>query len=491
MRKGIIMCGIFGVVGSKMAVPETIRAIQVLEHRGPGGAGIAGIDFSTDNEMKTVKAFGEAHKSLCVSPGLADIQGRRAAIGHCLYMTTASKAKRRRLGAGFDARYLHPFYAVTTAGKIALAENGDLVNADAERAWLQSKGMRLYTESDAEVIAASITFHLAQKGLSLLQSVAAAMGYLQGGYSVVLLSEMSHELIGFRDPFGVRPLWIGKRKEGKRWAWYLSSETVALYEEVQKKRIRIVRQVRPGEIVALSEKSGRIKSVQALPATPRHCIFEWDYFCRPSSLDSINPARSFYSVRVELGRVAARKAREQWGKWFTPDVVIGTPLSGIPAAIGAAAELGVLYHWLMEKNPSRGRTFNVEEALRSQYSAEKYVMIADMVAGKNVAILDDSIVRGTTMKVVIRHLRKLGAKKIYVISTFPPYLHDCYYGIDTKDPEEYIARNRTPEQVAEFLGCDGVYYQTVEDLVATVGLPASELCLACINGQYPHLGQAN
>lgn len=508
-------CGVWGICNHPRAFELTAAALLALEHRGPGGSGIAGILDDT-RALRIVKQFGLPSRFLV--PAMLEIQGlvsefagggtnkemleavgsiagiRKAEellelsnatsmVGHTHYLTTMFKKQRKRR----DPRLLHPHFTRLPQGMIALAENGDVRNAESEWAWLAEHGVKMDTHNDAEVIAASINFHITKKGQTLVQAIASSMPYLHGGYAVVLVTEFDDRLFGFCDPLAIRPLWIGEftlNDGGRRYC--LASETCAFTAV----GAHPVRMVEPGEIVAITP-DGVLESYRGmdLPAEmkPARCVFEYIYFGRPDS-DADEPnctmPRTMYDVRRELGRELARMLQARMPGIRMPDIVIGVPESGMPGAIGTAFQLGVPFEWGLIKNPSIKRTFITPEGERNLMADMKYYVLRNAVRGKWVVIVDDSLIRGTTMRRIVKMLRDAGAAGVYVLLTYPRWRFPCYYGIDTKDPAEFIAAEDTSEEaIAQAIGADLVIYLPLDIIERVIGRTGH--CAACVTGIYP------
>jgi amidophosphoribosyltransferase len=350
-------------------------------------------------------------------------------------------------------------------GTLALAHNGNLVNTPELRKELEHDGAIFQTTIDSEIIA----YHIARarvKTPSAEAAVAAAMKKLKGAYSLVIMSP--RKLIGARDPFGFRPLCIGKRDN----AYILASETAAL----DTVGAEYIRDVRPGEIVTI--KDGQIYSNTEMCGTsPREarCIFEYIYFARPDSyLDQV----SVYQARIRAGRALAQDSPVE------ADLVTGVPESGTVAALGFSMESGIPYNTAFMKNSYVGRTFiKPKQSSRESSVMVKLNVVKELVKGKRVVMIDDSIVRGTTSARIVKMLRDAGASEVHVRISSPPFLHPCYFGTDIPSEDQLIAHRRTMEEIRQFIGADSLAYLGMNRLSEMAeGLP---ICTACFSGEYP------
>jgi len=442
-------CGVFGIFGHPNAAELTYYGLYALQHRGQESAGIVTSDG---------KRFFE-HKGMGLVPQvfegnvLHQLHGS-VAVGHTRYSTTGSS----------NIGNAQPLTVNCARGPLAIAHNGNLTNAAKLRAELEAKGSIFQTTVDSEII-----LHLmAQPGLngqgnSLLQSVRK----IEGAYSLVIMTDK--ELIGVRDPYGFRPLCIGKLGD----AWVLSSETCAL----DLIHAKFIRDVEPGEIVIINNEG--MTSVQAFPEQERRafCIFEYIYFSRP---DSNLANRNVYKVRVEMGKELAREYP------LEADIVVPVPDSGNCAALGYSLESGIPFEMAFVRNHYVGRSFLQPSQLIRDFNVRvKLNLIEDLVKDKRVIVVDDSIVRGTTCKARVNNLKEAGAKEVHVLVSCPPHMHPCVYGIDFPDRSKLMAANHSLEEIRKYLNADSLHYLTAEGMVRATGLPAKSFCMACYNGDYP------
>jgi amidophosphoribosyltransferase len=441
-------CGVFGVFDAEDAARLAYLGLYALQHRGQESAGIATLDgtgaIRFEREMGYVAdVFDEAR--------LARLPGR-AAIGHVRYSTA---------GASLLAN-AQPIVFATGRGPLALGHNGNLVNAREIRAGLEASGAVFTTTSDSEVI-----LHLIarSKAPTLVGAIAEALSDVRGAYSVLILSREG--IFAARDPNGIRPLSLGVR-EGSP---VVASETCA-FDLIEAK---FERDVEPGEIVRLSADGFSSHRFAFPHATP--CIFEHVYFARP---DSTVFGKNVASTREAFG---ARLAREHPAD---ADVVIPVPDSGMYAALGYARESGLPFALGLVRNHYVGRTFiEPKQSIRHFGVKVKLNPVREVVAGKRIVMVDDSIVRGTTSRKIVRMLRDAGAKEVHVRISSPPTMNSCHYGIDTPTKGELIAANQSVEEIRGYLEADSLGYLSAEGMLEAFGRPAQAACTACFTGVYP------
>jgi amidophosphoribosyltransferase len=346
-------------------------------------------------------------------------------------------------------------------GQIAIGHNGNLVNAAGLRRELEQRGSIFQTTVDSEII-----LHLLaqpNEGCNVL----ASLRRIHGAFSLVMMTE--EEIIGVRDPNGFRPLSLGRLDNG---GYVLSSETCAM----DLVGAEFVRDIEPGEVIIINE-SGIRSEFPFAETREAFCVFEYVYFARP---DSIINGTNVAKVRTEMGRQLARETR------VDADLVIPVPDSGIYAALGFAEELGIRYEQAFVRNHYIGRTFLQPSQLIRDFNVRvKLNLIREVVEGKRVVVVDDSIVRGTTAMARVKHLRDAGAKEVHVRVSCPPHKNACHYGIDFPDPKKLIANQYTNEEIAGYLGADTVGYLSIEGMVKATGRSMNKYCLACFNNEYP------
>src|SRR5882672_6798069 len=447
-------CGVFGVYGHPNAAELTYYGLYALQHRGQESAGIVTSDGRQFREHKGMGLVSQIFNGEVLHNLVGSL-----AIGHTRYSTTGSS----------HLRNAQPLTADCVRGQIAIAHNGNLTNATQLRDELEAKGSMFQTTVDSEIILNL----MAQPTLNGDENyLVQAVHRLEGAYSVVMMTET--EMVGLRDPFGFRPLCIGKVDD----AWVLASETCAL----DLIHAKFVREVEPGEIVVFDKdtnKNGAPLSIQAFPEQERRafCIFEYVYFARP---DSNIANRSVYKVRVELGRQLARENP------IKADIVVPVPDSGNCAALGYSLESNIPYEMAFIRNHYVGRSFLQPSQLIRDFNVRvKLNLIPDLVKDKRVIVVDDSIVRGTTCKARVNTLKEAGAKEVHVRVSCPPHRNPCVYGIDFPDRSKLMAANHSQEEIRKYLNADSLHYLSQEGMVKATGLPKESFCMACYDGNYP------
>jgi amidophosphoribosyltransferase len=447
-------CGVFGVFGHPEAANLTYLGLYALQHRGQESAGIVSSDC---HELHLHRAMGEVEE-IFQPAVLAKLPGN-AAIGHTRYSTAGDKAL---LNA-------QPIMIDCNKGKVALGHNGNLTNAAEWRRKLEHRGSIFQTNSDTEVIVHLIARSQAR---NLSGAIGDALNQVEGAYSLLLLT--TDEMYAVRDPRGFRPLVLGKlpATDIAGEAWMVASETCAF----DLLNAQYLREVEPGEMVRIS-KSG-IESIRFAPSKPQqHCIFEHVYFSRP---DSIIFGRSVNESREALGR---RLAQEHPAD---ADIVVPVPDSGVPAAVGYALESKIPFRMGLIRNHYIGRTFiEPSQAIRNFGVKLKLNPVRGLIEGKRVVLVDDSIVRGTTSRKIVRMVREAGAKEVHVRISCPPTISPCYYGVDTPTREELIASSNSPEQIRKFLGADSLGYVSMAGLRRAVNDDEGKFCTSCYTGVYP------
>ncbi|MBI2218098.1 MAG: amidophosphoribosyltransferase [Candidatus Rokubacteria bacterium] len=440
-------CGLFGIVGHPEAANVTYLGLYALQHRGQESAGIAATDGDTFHVEKSMgwvaDVFGPER--------LKRLPGTRA-IGHVRYSTAGSS----------NLRNAQPITAKTARGPIAIAHNGNLTNADALRREMVREGAIFQSSSDTEVI-----LHLLARAPagSLEEQIRFALGQVQGAYSLLILTREA--LYAIRDPNGFRPLTLGRLGD----AWMVASETCALdlIEATPE------REVEPGEMVVI-DASG-VTSVRISPAGERlECVFEYVYFARP---DSVLWGRSVHAVRKEMGRQLAREHP------VDADIVIPVPDSGMSAALGLSEESGIPYEMGLIRNHYVGRTFiEPKQGIRHFGVKVKLNPMRETLAGRRVIVVDDSIVRGTTSRKIVKMIRSAGAREVHMRISSPPIQWPCYYGIDTPTRKELIGASHHVDEIRRYLGADSVGYLSLDGMLKSTGNDPSNFCHACFTGTY-------
>jgi amidophosphoribosyltransferase len=446
-------CGVVGVFGHAEAAKLVYLGLYALQHRGQESAGIVSSDGV---ELHSHRAMGEVEEIF--TPEVLNKLPGASAIGHTRYSTAGDKAL---LNA-------QPIMIDCNKGKIALGHNGNLTNAAEWRRKLEHRGSIFQTNSDTEVVV-----HLVAKSAArnLSGALGDALNQVEGAYSLVVLTP--DELYAVRDPRGFRPLVLGKLTSPKgEEAWIVASETCA-FDLLD---ARYVREVEPGEMVRIT-KSG-VESIRFAPPKPhQQCIFEHVYFARP---DSTIFGRSVSASREMLGRLLAKEHP------VAADLIVPVPDSGVPAAVGYAMESGIPFRMGLIRNHYIGRTFiEPSQAIRNFGVKLKLNPVREMIEGKRVVLVDDSIVRGTTSRKIVRMVREAGATEVHVRISCPPTISPCYYGVDTPTREELIASNNTPEEICKFLGADSLGYISLSGLKQAVNDTKGDFCTSCYTGVYP------
>jgi amidophosphoribosyltransferase len=449
-------CGVFGVFGHPEASNLAYLGLYALQHRGQESAGIVA---SNGNDLNQFKAMGEVEEIFTPSV-LATLPGN-SAIGHTRYSTAGDKAL---LNA-------QPIMIDCNKGNIALGHNGNLTNAAEWRRKLEHRGSIFQTNSDTEVIVHLIARSQAR---NLSGAIGDALNQVEGAYSLLILS--TDELYAVRDPRGFRPLALGKisSPDGNEAndTWLVASETCAF----DLMNAQYVRDIEPGEMIRIS-RSG-IESIRYSPPKPhQYCIFEHVYFSRP---DSLVFGRSVNESREMLGRLLARQHPVE------ADMIVPIPDSGVPAAIGFSLESKIPFRMGLIRNHYIGRTFiEPSQAIRNFGVKLKLNPVRSLIAGKRVVLVDDSIVRGTTSRKLVRMVREAGATEVHMRISCPPTVSPCYYGVDTPTKEELIASSNSPEQIREFLGADSLGYLSLPNLRQAVSDTDGKFCTSCYTGVYP------
>lgn len=447
-------CGVFGVWSDEQKnVASTIYyGLMALQHRGQEAAGIAVCDsYGEKGNVSYYKNLGLVSE-VFAEDHMAKLVGN-IGIGHVRYSTTGD----------CDVENAQPLVYRYLKGSLALVHNGNIVNAEQLKMELCAGGAVFRATTDTEVIACLIARERAGCG-SIEEAVKASAARLVGGYALIIMSP--RKMVGVRDPWGLKPLCIGKR-DGN---YFFASESCALAAV----GAEFVRDVEPGEIVTVSRK-GVITSRLPRVEKHAHCIFEYIYFAR---LDSKIDGLSVYKARFEGGRALAR------ANPVPADIVTGVPESGITAAAGYSKESGIPFALAFHKNSYVGRSF-IKPTQEERESAVhiKLSVLPDVVAGKRIVLIDDSIVRGTTIKNLITMLRNAGATEIHVRISSPTFLYPCFYGTDVPDNSQLIAKNYSIDDICSMIGADSLSYMNLADMTDMVGdLP---VCRACFDGIYP------
>jgi amidophosphoribosyltransferase len=450
-------CGVFGIFGHPEAANLTYLGLYALQHRGQESAGIAATDGT---QVRMSREMGYV-ADIFDSEALSLLKGS-AAIGHVRY-STAGESKLSNA---------QPILIDCAHGQIAICHNGNLVNARELRDELVRQGSIFQSGSDTEVI---LHLYARSRARHIDDAVVESVCQVQGAFSLAMLT--NDRLIAVRDPHGFRPLALGRLRAEEtpgleRDAWVVCSETCAMdligatYE----------RDVEPGEVLIISADG--VRSVKPFPPAPlSHCVFEHVYFARP---DSYVFGKSVNEVRTELGRILAREQPAG------ADVVVPVPDSGVCAAMGFAEESGVPLRMGLIRNHYVGRTFiQPQQSIRHFGVKVKLNPVRSILDGKRVILVDDSIVRGTTSRKIVRMVRAAGAKEVHVRISCPPTISPCFYGVDTPRKQELIAATHTLTEIRDFLECDSIGYLSLDGLLTAVGRERSSYCSSCYTGVYP------
>ena len=447
-------CGVFGIFtpDNKDAKHSLYYGLCALQHRGQESAGMALCD--TDGPMGNIYHHkGMGLVSEVFHKETLDTLTGNIGIGHVRYSTTGQSC----------IENAQPLILNYLKGTLALVHNGNIKNAAELRDSLQKEGAIFRGSTDSEVIAYLIAKERTKCG-TIEEAVTKVAGFLKGGYALIVMSP--RKIIGIRDPLGLKPLCLGRR--GKE--YILSSESCALNAI----DAEFVRDIEPGEIVSIT-KDGISSDRSLCQCKHAHCIFEYIYFAR---LDSCMDGISIYNSRIKAGRLLAQSYP------VDADLVVGVPDSGLTAAVGYSQESGIPFGLAFYKNSYVGRTF-IKPTQKERESAVhmKLSVLPEVVRGKCLVLIDDSIVRGTTIAGLISLLKKAGAVSVHVRISSPPFLYPCYYGTDVPSNKELIAADNSPEEIARRIGADSLGYMKLEDLSAmSDNLP---LCRACFDNQYP------
>ncbi len=442
-------CGLFGVFGDQQAAYLTFLGLYSLQHRGEESCGITAYDGRSFKQEKGMGLVSDVFNETSIKK----LSGYQA-IGHVRYSTTGSTA----------IRNVQPLFVDSTKGSLALAHNGNLTNSLELRNYLEKKGAIFQSTSDSEII-----LHLMMRSQKsgFTDQLLYALKKIKGAYCLLIINEQG--IFGVRDPLGFRPLCVGRKGS----AYFICSETSAL----DLVGAEYIRDVEPGEIVQIDK--GGIKSIKFSNSRTNYafCAFEHVYFSRP---DSLIFGETVHMVRKKLGRKLAQECPAE------ADMVIGVPDSGTSAALGFSQESGIPLEIGIIRNHYIGRTFIQPKQDKRELGVKlKFNILKQIIKGKRIVIVDDSIVRGTTSKIRVKTFRQLGAKEIHLRISCPPHKFGCFYGIDFPDSKELIARNMDINQIEKFLEVDSLGYLSVEGMLSCFKHKPNNYCTACWTGKYP------
>jgi amidophosphoribosyltransferase len=440
-------CGVFGIYGHPEAARLTYLGLYALQHRGQESCGIVASDGT---ELRLERAMG--HVSDAFNQSHLDRLKGSSAIGHVRYSTAGE----------VSILEAQPFLVTCQHGQISVCHNGNLPFARDARLNLEREGAIFSSTSDTEVVLHGV----ARSRKIIREAIPDVLSETEGAFSMLFLTP--NELIAIRDSRGFRPLALGRLGD----AWVLASETCA-FDLID---ARYVRDVEPGEMIVIDEDG--LRSSHPLPKQQHSmCLFEHVYFARPDSLifgKSINESRHCMGRQLAIEQPA------------DADVVVPVPDSGLAAAIGYAAESGLSFRFGLVRNHYVGRTFiEPRQSIRSFGVRIKLNPVRELIAGKRVVLIDDSIVRGTTSKKIVRMVREAGAKEIHVRISCPPTISPCYYGVDTPNKSELIAAQMSVAEIRQFIEADSLGYLSLEGMIEATGIHANSACVACWNGKYP------
>jgi amidophosphoribosyltransferase len=440
-------CGVFGIYGHPDAARLTYLGLYALQHRGQESCGIVASDGS---ELRLERAMG--HVSEAFDQTHLDRLKGSSAIGHVRYSTAGH----------VSILEAQPFLVTCQHGQIAVCHNGNLPFAREERLRLEREGAIFSSTSDTEIILHGV----ARSRKTIREAIPDVLRGTEGAFSMLFLTP--GELIAIRDSRGFRPLALGRLGD----AWVIASETCA-FDLID---ARYVRDVEPGEMIVINEEG--LRSSHPLPKQQHSmCLFEHVYFARP---DSLIFGKSINESRHRMGRQLAIEQPAD------ADVVVPVPDSGVAAAIGYAAESGLSFRFGLVRNHYVGRTFiEPRQSIRSFGVRIKLNPVRELIAGKRVVLIDDSIVRGTTSKKIVRMVREAGAKEIHVRISCPPTISPCYYGVDTPNKSELIAAQMSIEEIRRFIEADSLGYLSLDGMIEATELDKDSACVACWNGNYP------
>jgi amidophosphoribosyltransferase len=447
------MCGVVGVhAPGQAAASLAALGIYALQHRGQESAGVAvsdGIGVMVYKDLGLVDHVLDDRR-------LQSLAGHLA-IAHCRYSTTGSTIWENS----------QPQLRLGPQRSVAVGHNGNLVNTRALLDLLPGGRSRLVGTTDTELLTALLA---AEEGTDLVDALLNLLPRLQGAYSLVVMDE--HRVVGVRDPYGFRPLVLGRLATDTDDGWCLSSETSGL----DALGAEYVRDVEPGEMVVLGEPEGP-RSVRFAEGREQLCVFELIYFARP---DSYMLGRNLYEVRRRMGEQLARESPAD------ADLVMPVPDTGAPAAAGYAEASGIPYREGMIRNRYAGRTFiQPSSGMRQRGVTVKLSPLREQVRDRRLIVVDDSIVRGTTTRRIVGMLRRAGAREVHLRISAPPIFHPCFYGIDTQIETELIAASRSLDEIRDFTGADSLAYLSIGGVLDAIDLPRERFCFACFDGQYP------
>jgi amidophosphoribosyltransferase len=441
-------CGIFGIYGHREAANLTYLGLYALQHRGQEGTGIVSSDGKNFFQEKGIGLVSD----LFDRDRLQRLKGHTS-IGHNRYSTAGDNSLKN----------VQPIMVNFSLGSLALAHNGNLTNAAILRDELEAYGSIFQSTSDSEVV---IHLMAHSQETTLMERLTEALLRVKGAFSLLILSEEG--LVAARDPYGLRPLCLGRLKD----AYVVASETCA-FDLIE---AQYIRDVEPGELLLINDKG--LHSYKPFPVSrSAFCIFEYIYFARPDSRIFNHPV---YEIRKNLGRQLAKEA------WVPADVVIPVPDSGVPAALGFSESAGIPYDTGLIRNHYVGRTFiEPEDTIRHFGVKVKLNAVREVLEGKRVVVVDDSIVRGTTSRKIVKMIRQAGAKEVHLRISSPPIISPCFYGIDTPTRRELIASSHTTDEIRRYITANSLAYLSMEGMLKAAPHKDQPYCTACFSENYP------
>lgn len=449
-------CAVFGIYGVSDAAAHVVLGLHALQHRGQEASGIVASD---GEQFFTHRALGHVADNFG-EPGIVEKLRGHFAIGHNRYSTSGESLLRN----------VQPIFAELSFGGVAIAHNGNLTNAQLLRKELVSKGCIFQSTMDTEVIIHLIAL---SRGKTLVERLTESLKKLEGAYSLLVMTEK--EIIAARDPYGVRPLSLGKLGDS---SYVIASETCG-FDIIG---AEYVREVQPGEVVVINADGFSSVFMDEAKKPKRFCIFEYVYFSRP---DSIVEGLSVYESRKQIGCELAKESP------VIADIVVPVPDSGVPAALGFAAEAKIPFELGIIRNHYVGRTFiEPTDNIRHLGVKLKHNANTASIAGKRVVLVDDSIVRGTTSKKIVNMVREAGAKEVHMRIASPPTTDSCFYGVDTPEKDKLLAANYNVEEMRKLIGVDSLAFISIDGLYRAMGESARnnkspQYCDACFTGDYP------
>lgn len=470
------MCGVLGIIGHPKASSVFSTFLMSLQHRGQDACGVAGFTNKTYSRLKIIKGFGKV-ASMFLNNNICDLWDD-ILIGHTRYST--------RNGSDLYNE-IHPHEARSLHGKLAIVSNGDLINTHELSQYISSLKVKMYTENDAEYIASLINIEIRKNGRRIINSIKETMSRIKGGYACLLLMEDDNRLFAFRDPTGIRPLYIAEFTIIDKKCIVFSSETctfdiIKRYNEAKygKNNITLTyREVLPGEIIA-AHQDGTLDRDYFLPNNILNagCIFETIYFSRP---DSCQFNHTFQVLRERMGEELFKESP------VDADIVTSVPKGGIPSAVGYAKASKIPYAITILEEPTidGARSFITCDEKRQVLASIKYNILNDTILNKKIILIDDSIVRGTTTKILVTEFFNRGAKEVHLRIPCPCYKNSCNYGIETKDSSALISYQRNIDDICKQLGATSLKYLSIHGLYKAIGQNKKIFCDECFTGVKP------